>query len=261
MEYLFPYIPLLLRSLGVMAALPFSFDAISTGQRIFFATGLTLLIGVAPDQVGSPSLWWLLEFFIGFTITMPVAIVVASSAHVGEFFDLGRGETIGSLLDPLSGSQTSNSALLIRSYIWLKLLVLGILPLLVLGLWKSTILIPPGLQTGSALHGQVMGTLGEGMLMLLTTLLATGFDYALPTAAVFLMVEISVGFLSKVLPNVSLSNESFLVKSVFGFLVLLAVDQMEIGQSLFNLSEPPGSLLQSVAVITRTGPAAAQGHQ
>lgn len=253
MEYLLPYIPLFLRTIGLMVALPFSFDAVSTGQRIFFAVGLTFIIGVDPEHVAAPSLWWLLEFFIGFIVAMPVALVVAGAAHVGEFFDLGRGETIGSLMDPLSGSQTSNSALLLRSYSWLKLLVLGILPLLVLGLWRSAQVLPPGMN-----NGQTLVLLGEGMLIVVTTLLATGFDYALPTATVFLMVDIAVGFLSKVVPNVSLNNESFLVKSILGFMVLLAVDQMDIDHSLFHLAEPPGHLLQSVADLRAVDAAGTQ---
>lgn len=98
------------RLFGLLVALPLE-ATLRTLPRLFVALCFALPFVEGVQLQGEFSFIRLaLEFFIGFLVGTPIRFLVESSEMLGELVDTGRGQTIGSVMDPLNGEQGSEFA-------------------------------------------------------------------------------------------------------------------------------------------------------
>ena len=98
------------RLFGLLIALPLE-ASVRSVPRLFLAVCFALPFVEGSLTEVDFSMWHLLvEFFIGFLVGAPVRFLVESSEMLGEIIDTGRGQTIGSVMDPLNGQQGSELA-------------------------------------------------------------------------------------------------------------------------------------------------------
>lgn len=212
------------RTLGLCAVLPF--ERIGNGGFIFrFSLSFLIAFLLWPTLQSStaellfPAL--IGEFLIGALIAAPGALLVECGSMCGELFDSGRGQTIGSILDPASQAAHSYTAFLGREVCIVWLFVSGAFESLVISLQESLRVFPPntlslstyqqlGIELSRCLSSSVIGVMGA----------------IIPFAFLFMSVEITAALIGKVAP-VSLSGEAFIAKSTLGSLALISLIAIE----------------------------------
>ncbi len=204
------------RTFGLLISLPTG-DALQTLPRLFIAVcfAAALAPGVAmPDEFS----WYRLipEFLIGLLIAAPIRILAESGEMFGEIIDTARGQTIGSVMDPLNGQQVSDMATLTKLAVTILAIQLGGFDLCVAALKRSYDAFPlGGLEVGNDY---------------LTTILRSGLEIvgaALAFSSVwllaYLVTDLTAALFTKVSQGLCFSTTANVVKMVLTFLLLLNV--------------------------------------
>lgn len=228
-----------IRCLGVISLLPLAQGAVSQLQRFSLSLLIALALqGVVPAQ--SFSFWGLAgEFLIGIIIAVPTAIVLECAAIWGELLDWGRGQTMANLIDPLTHRSTAPTAMLLHWAIWIYVITAGGLELVLNGFAQSFQLVP-----AFALEVSMLPGIGQRLLVLIGQQLSGVFGIFLPLACIYLLVDFCVGILSKLLPQVSFTHESFISKSALALIFLCIVSQMQLEESLPTLIAPRLAIIE-----------------
>jgi len=226
------YVPAFLRLLGFLTLVPPGFELLGIGRRVALAAGGALLLATPAAEASSgPDL--LFEWLAGVAVGIPAALVCELSSWCGELFDAARGDTIGAILEPASGTHHPACGALLGQLVWGWLAVSGLLTTCVIALHRSFLVVPPGevLREGAAV-------VGERLLLVAAELGAVLLFLLLPLAAVLLVVDLLGGLLARVVPGLGLPGELFLIKSALGGLLLLGSLGWSPAQSLRALAEP-----------------------
>jgi len=229
------------RALGLFALLPFE----AGGSGIISRCQLALLMAVL-FRGQAPGVGWYflpLEFLTGLLLSLPAALFVSAGGMLGEFFDIGRGQNVVELYDPLHEGVQSLCGQAFRSLFWVLLLSTGLLPGLLAGFSQSlAVMKPAGLLSGDsqAAGGQIIRLMVVGMNRVLSALL--------PLAAAFFMVDAAACFLGKALPQINLQSETFLARSLLGILVIVAFFESGAAEFLMGAADP-----QSLWFMKRAG--------
>jgi flagellar biosynthesis protein FliR len=216
---------LTLRALGLIALLPLG----SVGP--LGALRLVLAVGLAASQFslapGTPSIGVLdlvPEFFLGVLLALPAILTLAVVSMSSELFESLRGQTMSAFVDPLGAKEQQEGehawALLARQLAWVTVLVAGFGEVMVATFAESVGTLPVGaLWSVSLLEG------ARAVILTVCLYLEWCVLIAGACAVLALLVECAGGWITKVLPQVSLTNEIFLLKSVLLFMaVALAWD-------------------------------------
>jgi len=224
------------RALGVIVVLPIGDKLSGIVQKVMLAAGLALLTAGSIGETHSSGIFGALgEFLIGFVISLPLALAVSAAKMWGELFDAGRGQTIGSMYDPVNGSSLSSMAFLSKHYVWVLLLITGTLDRTILSYYESFSIIGAGGFTISNLT-----IFSQAIMIMLGYTLVGLISFYLVFASLFLLVDCFVGLISKSVPQVSFFSESFQVKTYLGFALILYVHQFDVVSSFYTLTD--GSL-------------------
>jgi flagellar biosynthetic protein FliR len=217
------------RALGFVATIPIGFDLAGLGKRLGVAACLGAAIGsagaagAAPLSVGA----LLSEVVIGLCLGAPIVFVVGGAALWGELFDAGRGESIGTLYDPSLGGMSSTMALSAQHLVWAYLVFSDVLLTAVGGLTAS-------LDQVSLGAGARIDALGGRALESGRAVLGLALDAAVPWAVAYLGVELALGFVARFAPQVSLSTETFIVKSGVAFVLVWAIDPESVWSAWYG---------------------------
>jgi flagellar biosynthesis protein FliR len=236
-----------LRSLGVfLVAFSIFGAAVSYHHRVGVAGVVACCLGFS---LPVHSVEWSLssgcaEVFIGALLGFPLLLLYQGARMFGEFFDAGRGQTIGAFYDPLSGVSGQLMAECIGRWVCAELLVVGLLPQFVEVLFISSDVVPPG-------------TLSLDQLFAFPTLVMRSFVHSYTIAMLvfllvgggFLLVDLFSGFVSRLLPRFHIHGEIFLVRSLLGFVLLFWFIQCDVHLSFFAFSS--GSANTVLSVIER----------
>lgn len=130
----------------------------------------------------------------------------------------------------------------LRQLSWASLLFLGMGEELVKGFARSLSELPAG-----HLMGVGVWKCSALILSQVTQLLGLLSATILPFAVVGLIVEVMVGYLGKVVPQVSFSHETFLLKSGIGFVLALWWWRAGVQDSLYALAVSQVSLRELLA--------------
>ena len=163
------------------------------------------------------------EVLIGFIIGFPVALLVSAGTMFGELFESGRGQTLAGFYDPNTSLPVQPAGKLMGSLVWVIILGLGGLELIIKGLSASFISVPI-----SSFEMTNLTVLGQGILSTTGYVFVGVLTLFIPVAGLFLLTDLAIGFLSKLVPQLILFSESFQIKSCIGLIFFLCLWQLGI---------------------------------
>jgi flagellar biosynthesis protein FliR len=217
-----------LRIFGFVLLLPWGFDHVGLVRRLAL-TGLgggLLAAGgaLAPERLELTAACG--EVVFGALIALPVVWIIGAAMMWGELFDAARGESIGGVLDPSYGTSAA-TALILRYLVWALLLTSGILTDGVILLSRSHEVVPFGAVGDLVQRGSSGLSVGLGIL-------TAGIEGILPWLALFSLWELGGIFLARIFPQLPLSNEHFLGKTVLGLALVIWLDGEQVGAAVVH---------------------------
>lgn len=228
------FVPVFFRALGIVAFLPLGLDMSGLMKKFTLACGLSLYVMNASHQLAT--LEWQalpLEFLIGLVIAFPALMLVEAGGMFGELFEVGRGQNIAQLYDPLSFTQSAIMAQFGRYFVIATIVAAGLLERTLFAFEKTLQIIPPTTFASTGLQRLAMD-----LISLEANYICGMFQSFLPIALTFWVVDVSMGLIGKALPQVGLQSESFQIKSLLGFLSLLGLLSFQLSPSLWALACP-----------------------
>jgi len=144
---------------------------------------------------------------IGFTLALPFWIFSA----LGAYIDVARGASMGSLIDPTSGQESTEAANLINFWVVVAYLELGGMRYMLEALAQSY-------QTIGIAQGFSMNF--DGLVLFLTQIITQGFIIASPILLMLLLTECLLGLFSRFTPQLNAFSVSLTIKSVIAFFIL-----------------------------------------
>jgi type III secretion system export apparatus protein len=149
----------------------------------------------------------LIGLSIGFTLALPFWIFSAFGAYI----DVARGASMGSLIDPTNGQESTEAANLINFCVVVAYLELGGMRYFLDTLFQSYQLI--GLAQGFTINL-------EGIIIFLGQIIAQGFVLCAPVLLMLLLTECLLGLFSRFTPQLNAFSVSLTIKSVIAFFIL-----------------------------------------
>jgi flagellar biosynthetic protein FliR len=212
---------------------PFNMPAIPVRVRAGFAVAMSLVlaskVGAEVTSLSMSSLVGAMftQLLAGFALGFFVLVIFSAVQSAGEMIDLQVGFSLGGIIDPLSGN---NSTPIGRLH---QLLGLAIL----FGINGHVIVARAFIRSVEvAPMGQLNGAgLAESLARLVAILLAASIEIALPVLTALFCTEVALGFLGKAAPQLNILVIGFAVKSMIAFAML--------GATLMLLPEAVESLL------------------
>jgi flagellar biosynthesis protein FliR len=212
---------------------PFNMPAIPVRVRAGFAVALSVVlagrVGAEVQSVSTPSLVGAMftQLLAGFALGFFVFVIFSVVQSAGELIDLQVGFSLGGIIDPLSGN---NSTPIGRLHQLLGLAILFAINghIIVTRAFVRSVEVAP--------LGQIDGaSLAEALTRLFAVLLAASIEIALPVLTALFCTEVALGFLGKAAPQLNILVIGFAVKSLIAFALL--------GATLVLLPEAVESLL------------------
>lgn len=216
-QYLWPFVRILAL---LMAAPVFSHRVIPARVKIGASLAIALVIAptLATPEVGAFSAaGWLLvaeQLLVGVAIGFSLRIVFGAVEIAGDMIGLQMGLSFATFVDP----QNSNQTPLVGSFLVMiaTLLFLAIDGHLMMldALVESFNVAPIGLGSVSALRWEYLATLG-------TQLFSLGLQVSLPVLATMLLVNLSLGVMTRAAPQLNLFSVGFPLTLATGMLLLM----------------------------------------
>lgn len=144
---------------------------------------------------------------LGLTLALPFWIFSA----VGAYIDVARGASMGSLIDPTSGQESTEAANLINFCVVVAYLELGGMRYMLEALVQSYQTV--GIDQGFSLNL-------ESMILFLGQVITQGFIIASPILLMLLLTECLLGLFSRFTPQLNAFSVSLTIKSVIAFFIL-----------------------------------------
>lgn len=212
---------------------PFNMPAIPVRIRAGFAVAMSVVlagkVGAEVQSISTASLVSAMfsQLLAGFALGMFVFVIFSAVQSAGELIDLQVGFSLGGVIDPLSGN---NSTPIGRFHQLLGLAILfGINGhVIVARAFIRSVEVAPMGQLDTA-H------LAESLSKLVAVLLAASIEIALPVLTALFCTEVALGFLGKAAPQLNILVIGFALKAMIAFALL--------GATLMLLPEAVESLL------------------
>jgi len=189
--------------------------------------GLTLIIALnAVYEIGNISvinyttieliLAMLKEFLVGLTIGFIMQMFLSIFHIGGELIDMQMGFSMASMYDPTSNTNISLTGnLMTAMYIMLFFLSNSHLALMNIVI-KSFQLVPIGLQA-------VSSRLSVFFIELFACILAYAVQLSMAIVVTEIIVEVAVGILMRLVPNINVFVVNLQIKIIVGLVVLLTI--------------------------------------
>ena len=210
------------RILGIFTAAPIlsarAFPArVRIGLALLVAMVTAPLSNAAPASFDDPDIWLLLasELMVGLAIGLVARMILSAVDLAGETIGLQMGLSFAGFFDPASGSN-SNAVGRLLGTLSHAAIVAADGPALLIAATVQSIETVPAAQAGSAFLGRIdIGAIA-------TTVFELGILIALPYMALLLFVNLALGIVSRVAPQLNVFAIGFPVTITAG-LVLLAL--------------------------------------
>ena len=208
------------RILGIFTAAPIlSARAFPARIRI----GLALLIAIVAAPLGNappaafddPAIWLLLasEMMVGLAIGLVARMILSAVDLAGETIGLQMGLSFAGFFDPASGTN-SNAVGRLLGTLSLMAFVAADGPALLIAATVQSIETVPAAEAGSAFLGRIdIGGVA-------TTVFELGLLIALPYMALLLFVNLALGVVSRVAPQLNVFAIGFPVTIASGLVLL-----------------------------------------
>ncbi len=212
---------LVLARVGPLFVLAPIFSAKMIPARAKGIVAVALAIGLAPlalrgQQVPS-DVWELAglavkEVFVGLAFAFALATLGAAVASAGAFLDTFIGFTFGSLVDPITGTQSGQMAQL-YSLVGVAILVaIGGEEWIIQGLAR-TYEVMPLLATPS------LAALTAGALDAFVGIFRAALEIAAPVAIALVLTDVAFGMVSRTVPQMNVFAVGFPAKILVGLLI------------------------------------------
>ncbi|MGA1190875.1 MAG: flagellar biosynthetic protein FliR [Bdellovibrionota bacterium] len=224
-----------LRIVGGTLILPGGYTLIPLTSRITLALALTFGCMVNPQGETTISpICYPIELIIGIILVFPMTLVVESFRTLGELLEQARGQNLGAMYGASQDiSSDSPCARLLQMTFLSVFLVTGLYIDYVSLLLESFILIPVGMQ------GWHVGfyDFAVDFLQYSFLLLVKSFSLFLPVGFLFILCDLGMGFLSKLVPGLPIFGELFVIKSGLLFILLIGCFGLLSGDVAVELIE------------------------
>jgi len=156
------------------------------------------------------------EFAVGYAMGFVMQLFLAVFHVGGELMDLQLGFSMAQMYDPSTNSQVSVTGnILTIMYVMLFFITNSHLTLLAIAA-KSYSVVPIGL-------GGVSSKIGVYVIELFGYILVYALQLALPIIVTEILVEVAVGILMRVVPNINVFVVNMQMKVMVGLIVLLTI--------------------------------------
>jgi flagellar biosynthetic protein FliR len=211
--------------IGLRVGATFSFAPFlgSPSIPIRFRALLTLLVTAllypfcdVPDQLITPAIWTriaLSEMVLGLAIGLTMQFVLEAAQLAGQIIGFQFAFSLVNVIDPQTNVDTPVLSIFHQLMALLFLLVFNVHHWILRGLAKSFAYVPVGSVsiTPDAVHALFRAASGIWL---------AGVQIALPLLLVTLLIDLTVGFLTKASPQLPVLVLSVPLKSAAGYLVL-----------------------------------------
>ncbi len=156
------------------------------------------------------------EFAVGYAMGFIMQLFLSIFHIGGELMDLQLGFSMAQMYDPSTNSQVSVTGnILTIMYVLLFFITNSHLTLLAIAA-KSYSVVPIGL-------GGVSSKIGVYIIELFGYILVYALQLALPIIVTEVLVEVAVGILMRVVPNINVFVVNMQIKVMVGLIVLLTI--------------------------------------
>lgn len=190
--------------IGLSLGIAFSIAYDLTGTYVADYTTIDLLLAM------------LREFAVGYAMGFIVQLFLSIFHIGGELMDLQMGFSMAQMYDPSTNSQVSVTGnFLTIMYVMMFFITNSHLTLMAIAA-KSYSVVPIGL-------GGVSSKIGVYIIELFGYILVYAIQLSLPIVVTEILVEVAVGILMRVVPNINVFVVNMQLKVMVGMLVLLTI--------------------------------------
>ncbi len=205
--------------------------ALSVFTSFLLYTTLTPAEGVVYDSVVSYAVIVGKEAVTGLLIGFAANVCTAIVNFAGSIADMETGLSMVTLMDPASRTQSSVTGVYFQYVVMMMLIASGMYRYLLGALADSFLLIP---VNGGALRGE---NLLSSIVMFLGDYITIGFRICLPVFCVILLLNVVLGVLAKVAPQLNMFAVGIQLKILVGMSVLFLTTGLLSGASSFIFTE------------------------
>jgi flagellar biosynthetic protein FliR len=211
---------------------------------------VALAVGIAPVvskgaalPLGADDLVWLIlkEALIGTAFAFSIGALFAALSTAGSLLDTSIGFSYGSLVDPVTGTQSTVLAQLYGLVGTLVFIVIGGDGWIVRGFARTYDLV--GLDQAPDL-GRLVGAMQATFAGIMTSAL----EVAGPVMLALILTDAAFGVVSRVVPQLNVFAVGFPAKVVVGLLLVAATLPFVAGWISGELQQDVGSALQALRV-------------
>jgi flagellar biosynthetic protein FliR len=241
---------LVLARVGPLFVLAPMFSSKLVPNRVRGIVAVALAIGLSPVvskgvtlPTGVMDMTWLVlkEMLVGGAFAFAVGGIAAALSAAGSFIDTSIGFSYGSLVDPLTGTQ---STVLAQAYALVGMLVfiaIGGDAWVVQGLARTYDLV--GLEQAPDL-GRLVG----GVDVVFGSIFISAIEVAGPVLLALILTDAAFGVVSRVVPQLNVFAVGFPAKVVVGLLLVTATLPFVAGWIGNELQQDVGAALQAIRV-------------
>lgn len=160
------------------------------------------------------------EACVGLLVGLAASICNTIVLYAGRIVDMEIGLAMASQMDPTTKEQTTITGVYYQYMVMLILLISGMHRYLLQALAETYVLIP---VNGAVFN---MDSLLTSMIMFMTDYLNIGFRICLPVFCVSLIVNVVLGILAKVSPQMNMFAVGMQIKVLLGLCVLFFTTAM-----------------------------------
>ncbi|WP_272690967.1 type III secretion system export apparatus subunit SctT [Providencia sp. PROV116] len=224
-----------LRIAPVMFLLPFLSNKLLNGGIIKNCVVAYIALGLWPFFSSHAIQWdeinfvdvFIYEISIGLVLALILALPFMIANVIGELIDAQRGETISSIVDPASGSEASELAVLLSHITCMVFLAQG-------GMYQLANIFAQSYQLLPFAHGFTSFNslpLGEW----LNKMVVNGVVLTAPILVTLFITEVALGLYSRFCPQLNAFSLSLAIKSIIAFCVFLLYFHNEVPDILVNM--------------------------
>jgi flagellar biosynthetic protein FliR len=218
--------------------------------RVRGIVAVALAIGIAPVvskgvalPLGVYDLFWLVlkEMLVGATFAFAIGALFAALSTAGSFLDTSIGFSYGSLVDPLTGTQSSVLAQAYALVGTLVFIAIGGDAWVVQGLARTYDLV--GLEQAPEL-----GRLISSADSVFGAIFTSALEVAGPVMLALILTDAAFGVVSRVVPQLNVFAVGFPAKVVVGLLLVAATLPFVANWISGELQQDVGAALQAIRV-------------
>jgi flagellar biosynthetic protein FliR len=229
------------------------FSSRSFPARVRTVAAVALAIGISPvatravgDATIPADVWGLAglmgkEMLVGMAFSFGIAALFAAMAAAGAIFDLSIGFSLGGVVDPLSGTQSS---LLQQLYSMIGVLVfiaIGGDGWVIAGLAHTYDAVP-------LLESPQLGSITAAAQLAFTGIFTSAIQVCAPVLLALVITDAAIGVVSKVVPQLNVFAVGFPAKIAVGLLLVGASLPFAAGWLSDELQRSVSTALQSLKV-------------